>query len=132
MYNLQGDKIDRRVCIACLSLGISLLQQGFSLSWVLLMVFLTACLKLYSTHTFMCQQVSLCHKWLSGFSPGVFSPCSGVTKNCGKDAEALLVLPLGMLALSGIPGFGFFWCFFVCVFLHPSLFVYFPLKPFRS
>lgn len=39
MYNLQGDKIDRRVCIACLSLGISLLQQGFSLSWVLLMVF---------------------------------------------------------------------------------------------
>lgn len=72
----------------------------------------------------MCQQVSLCQKWLSGFSPGVFSPCSGVTKNCGKDAEALLVLPLGMLALSGIPWFGFFWCFF-CV-SSPKLVSLFP------
>lgn len=117
MCNLQGDKIDRRVCIARLSLGTSLLQQGFSLSLVLLMVFLTACLKLYSTHTFMHQQVSLCRKWLPVFLRGMFSPCSGVTKNCGNEAEAVSVLPLGMLALSGIPWFGFFWWFFcVCFF----------------
>lgn len=35
MYNLQGDKIDRRVCITCLSLGISSYSKAFSLSWVL-------------------------------------------------------------------------------------------------
>lgn len=29
MYNLQGDKIDWRVCITCLGLGIFLLQQAF-------------------------------------------------------------------------------------------------------
>lgn len=55
----------------------------------------------------------------------MFSPCSGVTKNCGNEAEAVLVLPLGMLALSGIPWFGFF-----CV-SSPKL-VYFLLEPFRS
>lgn len=29
MYNLQGDKIDRRVCITCVNIGLFLLQQSF-------------------------------------------------------------------------------------------------------
>lgn len=106
MYNLQGDKIDRRVCITCVNLGIFLLQQDFSLSWVCWLVFLTACLKLYSTHTFICQQVYLCHKWLYSFPPWdivvVFLSTVGMTVWSCTCASS------GMLALSGIL---WFWPF---------------------
>lgn len=62
----------------------------------------------------MHQQVSLIISGSPVFLCGMFSPCSGITKNCGNESEAILVLPLGMLALSGIPWFGFFGGF-VCV-----------------
>lgn len=56
MYNLQGDKIDRRVC-TLISWGL-FLWRGFFLAWVLQLV-LTACLKFRSTHTSMDWQARL-------------------------------------------------------------------------
>lgn len=122
MYNLQGDKIDRRVCITCLGLGIFLLQQAFF--FVLDFAdcfFLTACLKLYSTHTFTLS-VSLSLLWvtLRFFSVGYWS---GVTKDCGNENLKLYSGFLwGCLHFLELLGFGFlvvFMCFFtqVCFFI---------------
>lgn len=123
MYNLQGDKIDRRVCIICVNLGIFLLQQGFSLSWVCWLVFLTACLKLHSTHTFMCQQVDLCHKWLYSFPP--WDIVVVFLRPVGMTIWSYTVPPPGMLALSETP---WFWLlvFFLFLFFTQACFCISP------
>lgn len=60
-----------------------LIARLFFVLGLLIVFFLTACLKLYYTHTFMCQQVYLYHKWVSSFSPWdivvVFLRTMGIT-----------------------------------------------------
>ena len=118
MYNLQGDKINRRVCITCLGLGISSYSQPFSLSWVLLIVFLTACLKLYPTHTCMCQQVNLYRdSWVSLWA--VLQWCYSHA-HCGSERlKVSLCFLWGCLHFLEFLGLGFLVWFFTqaCCFI---------------
>lgn len=107
MYDLQGDKIDRRVCITWSSQGIFLLQQGFFFvlgfaDWFFNCLFGVT----FYSHSYV-SAFSLCHRWLFSLPPWDIAVVS-LRTIAVRSRSSVLPLPLGMLALSGISWFWFF------------------------